>query len=70
MTVNRSLDTTDAWKRSDTLWPNQTELEVRLLGKRYHHEIHCNADRRKPMGCEMCSCKYSKSRRVAQTVRD
>ena len=45
------------------LWPQQTELEIRLYGKLYHHEIHCNASRREPMGSSGCSCEYSTRRR-------
>lgn len=26
----------------------------------YYHDVLCNADRRKPMGCDICSCKAGK----------
>lgn len=29
-------------------------------GKEYHHDVWCNADRRKTMGCYGCSCKYGR----------
>ncbi len=27
-----------------------------LFQHEYYHDIHCNADRKQPMGCEGCSC--------------
>ena len=36
-----------------------SELQKRLYGepkKRYDHALYCNADRRKPIGCDMCIC--------------
>lgn len=28
--------------------------------REYPHELHCNANRMKPIGCDMCSCKYGR----------
>lgn len=43
-------------------WPKQTPLEERLYGKIYHHDLHCNAGLRAPMGCPGCSCYYAPGR--------
>lgn len=29
--------------------------------KSYVHELHCNASRLKPIGCEMCSCELGRA---------
>lgn len=47
----------------------QTELEIRLFGKQYHHDIWCNASRREPMGCSGCSCQYNPNRRERNAQR-
>lgn len=31
-------------------------LAVRAPECEYYHDLHCNATRYKPMGCDMCSC--------------
>ena len=34
----------------------ELQKENEQLKSQYTHDVHCNADRRKPIGCEMCSC--------------
>jgi hypothetical protein len=34
-------------------------------GELYYHDVHCNAGRDKPMGCEICSCfMYQRARKA------
>lgn len=39
-------------------------LEDRPIAGEYIHAVHCNADRREPVGNDMCSCRLGK--RIAQ----
>ena len=50
-----------ACRTSNVLVPDTTPGAYRI----YPHEPHCNADRHKPLGCDMCSCKYG--RLIART---
>lgn len=34
----------------------QTQLEKKLFGKVYNHEMVCSGDRRKPIGSPGCCC--------------
>lgn len=43
--------------------PVRTPLEDLLYGKRWHHDLHCNA-KRGPMGGGGCSCFYAPGRRL------
>ena len=46
-----------------TMIPEDSEV-------RYEHEVHCNASRRQPMGCDMCTCTIGlelKKRRKEKT---
>lgn len=47
----------------DFIWPKQTPLEERLHGKMYHHDLHCSASRRGPIGQPGCSCYLNPNRR-------
>lgn len=42
-------------------------LEDRPIGGEYIHAVHCNADRREPVGNGMCSCRIGK--RIKQISR-
>jgi len=49
------------------------KLEIERLqlggGIYYYHDLHCNADRRKPMGCSCCSCfMYKKFVNANETI--
>lgn len=46
----------------------QTPLQELLLGKLYPHDGHCNASRREPMGCLVCSCHLRKRGKVTDVI--
>lgn len=37
---------------------NPTPLQEKLAGRIYPHWIYCNANRRKPIDCDMCMCLH------------
>lgn len=46
--------------RTSLMSREKEELQILKGEGKYYHDVWCNADRCKPMGCDMCSCEIGR----------